>query len=115
MKLCQNKHCRKRTYHAICIVDTRHFDLGDKTNIWWVLRVVIAALNLQAVDAIFIRRLETERTRNGLVYRWSYKAQCSTYSWGTNDHAGPVSERHIRVILKAPTDGAITYALLALF
>lgn len=37
-----------------------------------------------------------------------------TYSRRTDDHADPVGERHVVVVLQAPRYGAIAHALLAL-
>lgn len=64
---------------------------------------------------------ETNRTiiSNQEVKKFSSQAQWhdeshNTYPRGSNNHPCPVGEGHVVVILEAPTDGAVTYALLAL-
>lgn len=43
-----------------------------------------------------------------------FRPTVSTHPWRSNDHAGPVGEGHVIIILQTPADGAVTHAPLAL-
>lgn len=43
-----------------------------------------------------------------------FRPTVSTHPWRSNDHAGPVGEGHVIIVLQTPADGAVTHAPLAL-
>lgn len=78
--------------HSVLTINAIDVDLWQKLHCWWFVWITFTAFHFQRVHPIFI---------------W-----CSRRA---NDHASPVSERHVIIILKSPGNGAIAYSLLACF
>lgn len=86
------EHTQAALLHTtIALTDANHLDLGNELDTRGFIRVLGSTLHTQAVDPVLIRS-----------------------PWWANDHASPVSQRHVAVVLKAPANGAIANTFLAL-
>lgn len=85
-------------YLAGLAVDARKIDLGHKGDIRRNIWVALSAVDLQAVDAVFVYAL-FHRQKNS-----SINARQAAYVWGAQDC--PVPVRHQEVIVTLKTVGA---------
>lgn len=112
----QNRLCGG-THHPVGVIYSVHVNLRYKSNRWGCVRVFGSALHFQTVYPVLIVGLQAQsRVRRAFRHRSGRAGRVAgSYSWRSDDHGRPPCQSHVGVILQAPADRAVAFALLTLF
>lgn len=94
------------------MIHKRQVDARDELGRWWVIRVFLPASDLQAVNTIFMYRLQSP---HGSGHDSDGYGINSAYMTGTDDGAVPVAHHDIVAIFETVRARAVSDSFFALF
>ncbi len=112
------------TYRPVGIIYPIHVNFCYKSNSRGRLWVSGSTFHFQTVYPVLIIGLKNKEQQRKTHLQIVFSRRddddphaefCSAYSCWSNDHACPPCESHVFVILEAPADCAVTFALLPFF